>query len=189
MSSLAALCGVALPGTAMAQAELTLVRDMLRLDAERALEAERNRAGRPAPRAASAPVKQSDRIAVAAIYGVAGALRADVLVNGSRMHYQQGQPQARNATRAPGEFQLAKIDDLCVHLTRATERAPRVVCYAAQPVAGPGTGFTTVSTTGQSTPGMSIPVGTALGSAFGSGMSLPLSAPFPASGMPSMPPR
>lgn len=126
------LAGVTLPmDSAMAQTELNLVRDMLRLDAERALEAERAKAGRPAASAAVAPVKRPDRVTVAAIYGVAGALQADVLVNGERLHFRQGQAQARNASAATGSFQLAKIDDLCVHLTRSGERTPRVVCYAA----------------------------------------------------------
>ncbi|WP_420226520.1 hypothetical protein [Pigmentiphaga litoralis] len=123
---------------------------MLRLDAERALEAERAKSGRPAANVMTPPVKRPDRITVAAIYGLAGALQADVLVNGERLHFRQGQAQARNAASGTGSgsFQLAKIDDLCVHLTRSGERTPRVACYAAgmAPAAGfpgsPGTSMT-----------------------------------------------
>jgi len=111
---------------AAAEAELDKVRDMLRIDTERALAAERARQA-PAARAAPAPVRRSDRIDLSSLYGLKGALSAVVLVNGEPRFYRQGSELPRGALAAAQEYRLLRIDDGCVYLRKGTKE--RSACF------------------------------------------------------------
>ena len=130
-----ALCIASLWGTpAMAaQDELDTVREMLRIDTERALAQERQRAGGPPPKAKPVVVpKPIERVTVQAIYGLTGKLKAEVVVNGERKEFRQGSELARGAISSPQEYRLVRIDDTCVHLSRAAGGL-RVACFDPAP--------------------------------------------------------
>lgn len=119
-------------GPAQAREALDTVREMLRIDAQRALAEERLRSGIAAPKApAVAQAKPPERVAVLAIYGLAGKLRAEVVVNGERKEFRQGSELARGALAGPREYRLVRIDDLCVHLSKTGASGLRVACYEA----------------------------------------------------------
>ncbi|GAA4322978.1 hypothetical protein GCM10023144_03460 [Pigmentiphaga soli] len=112
--------------------ELDTVREMLRLDAERALAQERGPAARPAP-AHGAP--RIDRIRVQALYGMAGRRTAVLDINGERKEYREGAETPLGGASA-ADYRLARIDDRCLHLVKAGRN--RVACFIPPPGQGPG---------------------------------------------------
>lgn len=113
---------------AAAEIELDKVRDMLRIDTERALAAERARHA-PAARAAPAAVRRSDRVLLSSLYGLKGSLSAVVLVNDEPRLYRQGSELPRGTLAPAQEYRLLRIDDGCVYLRKGT--AERSACFAA----------------------------------------------------------
>ncbi|WP_124078435.1 hypothetical protein [Pigmentiphaga humi] len=112
---------------AAAEPELDRVREMLRLDTERALVAERSRTPKPAP--ARAVAAAGDTLALASLYGTKGALTAVVVVNGQPRLYRQGREQARGASAGRQDYVLRRIDDGCVVLRKGA--AERTACFDA----------------------------------------------------------
>jgi hypothetical protein len=114
------------------QPELEAVHEMLKLDAERALAAERARS--PAPPPARAAVRAPDRIELASIYGMRGRLSAVVVVNGEPRLYRQGSEWPRGGTGS-SQYRLIRIEDGCVHLAKAGARE-RAACFPLEPGTG-----------------------------------------------------
>lgn len=114
---------------AQAQTELDTVREMLRLDAERALAVERQRGGALVKPATAPATRPPERIVVLAIYGLAGRLKADVLVNGERRSFRQGAALARGAQASAREYQLVGIEDACVHLSKPGVAGLKIACF------------------------------------------------------------
>lgn len=114
------------PSSAASQAvqrDIQLVQDLLDLDAQAALAAERRRAGLPdahafAPASAGGTqhAPSAPMIEVAAIYGVAGRLHADVLIDGRMQTYRAGQPLPLGVPAGFGLPQLQRIAGACVVL-------------------------------------------------------------------------
>lgn len=150
-----------------AQDELDTVREMLRIDAERALAQERQRGGGPPPKAkvVVAP-KPAERVSVQAIYGLTGKLKAEVVVNGERKEFRQGSEWARGAISSPQEYRLVRIDDTCVHLSKATGGL-RVACFDPAQLAAPARGLVAPS----------APQSIGLGMPFAPSMLTPATAP------------
>lgn len=109
---------------AQAWPEVETVRTLLRADAAAAL-ADCRMPGicqsGPSPAASTETViRPPDEIRVAAIFGVARRLRADVLVNGAVLRYQAGRaaPVAGAVSAAAAGYQLLAIEGACVRLRR-----------------------------------------------------------------------
>ncbi|OVZ54353.1 hypothetical protein CDO44_26800 [Pigmentiphaga sp. NML080357] len=129
------------------EAELEKVREMLRLDTERALAAERSRQGAAGRGAPAAPARRGDKLVLASVYGLRGALTAVVLVNGEPRVYRQGRDLPRGATSSNAEYRLQRIEDGCVYLRKGSA-GERSACFdpsaslprppvAGSPVAAP----------------------------------------------------
>jgi hypothetical protein len=132
----ASMCAAPVRGV-LAQDELATVREMLRVDAERALAQERLRAGGPPKPKAAAVAKPVERVAVLAIYGMTGKLKADVLVNGERKEFMQGSEFSRGSLKSAQEYRLVRIDDTCVHLSKSGTSGLRLACFDPMPQAAP----------------------------------------------------
>ncbi|MDX3907347.1 MAG: hypothetical protein QHC78_16780 [Pigmentiphaga sp.] len=110
-----------------AEAELGKVREMLRLDTERALAAERSRQGSPKG-ASPAPARRGDRLVLSSIHGLRGDLSAVVLVNGEAKLYRQGRDLPRGTVSPAHEYRLQRIDEDCVYL-RKGRTGERSACF------------------------------------------------------------
>jgi hypothetical protein len=132
-SSIATLLGAALafgcnlPVTA--QAELDTVREMLRLDAERALARERDKLPVRDKPPASAVAVRTDRVAVSAIYGLAGKRTVILRINEERREFREGADAAKGHAGLAGEYRLLRIEDDCVHVAKAASKTARVACF------------------------------------------------------------
>lgn len=122
----------------MAWPDTETVHELLRMETQEALALQRQRlrprlstnlAGLPltAELRAGAP---SDRVDLAAIYGVGKRLSVEVLVNGHRKRYRHGSKWPDGAPRGGGgAYALLDIEGSCVRLDRASE--PRTVCLGS----------------------------------------------------------
>lgn len=133
-----AMAGSLLAAPAYAQTELEAVREMLKLDAERALALERERSPGKPRAAVAAPTVRSDRVVVAAIYGIVGKRTAILTVNGERKEYREGSEVPQGHLASAREYRLVRIDHGCVHLAKAASRDTRVACYFPAPDGEPG---------------------------------------------------
>lgn len=124
------------------------VRDLLDLDARRALAAEQGKDGANTPLAAApttsapvepaaliAPRRERDSITVTAIYGTTGNLTAIVNVNGMRKVYASASRVAAGDSYSAGTYALSSISGECVtlqKLARASKKpaAPQTFCYS-----------------------------------------------------------
>ncbi len=102
--------------------EAETVRALLRADAAAALADCRapgicGTGGQAAPSAAQ-PLRRSDDIRVAAIFGTARSLNVDVVVNGSLLRYRAGRADPVAGTAAMDAYRLLTIDGACVRLQR-----------------------------------------------------------------------
>ncbi|CAB3682492.1 hypothetical protein [Achromobacter pestifer] len=110
------------PDEAQAWPEVETVRTLLRADAAAAL-ADCRVSGICPPGSAVASreplARPEDDIRVAAIFGSAKRLSAEVLVNGALLHYQAGRAApVAGAVFVAGGYRLLAIDGACVRLRR-----------------------------------------------------------------------
>jgi len=109
-------------------ADLDKVREMLRLDTERALAAERARRGAGGEGAQPPKVaRRPDKLVLSAVYGLRGALTVVVLVNGEPKVYRQGRDLPFGATSASSDYRLHRIEEGCIYLRKGAVQ--RSACF------------------------------------------------------------
>ncbi|KAG1272426.1 hypothetical protein G6F64_015511 [Rhizopus arrhizus] len=74
-------------------------------------------------------VRRQDDIRVAAIFGLARRLSADVVVNGELLRYQAGRAAPVAGQVSAGAYQLLSIEGACVRLRR--DAADHTACLTA----------------------------------------------------------
>jgi hypothetical protein len=115
------------PDEAQAWSEVETVRTLLRADAAAALADCRMpgicQSGPASIASTEASIRAPDEIRVAAIFGVARRLSADVVVNGAMLRYQAGRaaPVAGAISATAAGYQLLAIEGACVLLRRDTK--------------------------------------------------------------------
>lgn len=119
--------------------ETATVRELLRIDAERAalaarqswLKSPRQEHGGFASNQPGPDLQATDRIQVKGIYGVAGRLHAEVVINGRTLYYARGQslPDGERQAARNGAYALLAIEGRCLRLRKGA--AIRTVCLGA----------------------------------------------------------
>lgn len=113
--------------------EVETVRTLLRADAAAALADCRIPgiclAGAASAAAGEPMARPRDDIRVAAIFGLARRLSADVVVNGALLRYQAGRAAPVAGEVSAGTYQLLAIEGACVRLRR--DAADHIACLAA----------------------------------------------------------
>ncbi|GEM_PF-1664438 len=140
----AAACWLAAPAAAQpdivamqaVERDVRLVQDLLELDAQAALAAERRRAAPPegpvpgyaGSGAAPTPDAPARSLRLAAIYGVSGRLHADVVIDGALHTYRAGRPLPVGVPHGFGLPRMTRIAGACAEFDRGD--GPQRLCLA-----------------------------------------------------------